>query len=255
VLYTDSEFAALYKEHGGKMTVETHDFPMIETMERFGITDAVGNLATDEFRRGLIYGLNSQFPISWPTIDMAIRRVVPGSTCPHVPKEVHYLFGKKPGEKNWRFPGGFKDREDPNFEAAVWREGGEEVLKNGVEPQDVFDCPQYITSRNVNDWRYRGEKDGITTLFYAVNYRGIDDQIKAGDDLCDAAWLTLADVRKQGIEGEHIFLLDALDAYEAKLSVPVCNIPDGEIYCHVCNTVLTCDCGVPKNTDLYQKIK
>ena len=239
-LFTDSDFVNLYKENGGKMTISpgtAQMFSMFEEGERMSHVDAPVSLSSEEFRRGLVYGMNSQFPISWPTIDMAIRRVVlvNREAPPH--GEIRYLFGKKPGEKGWRFPGGFKDREDPNFEAAVWREGSEEVLKKGVEPQNVFTFPRYITSRNVGDWRYRGEKDGITTLFYQVTFTGTEDQIMAGDDLCDSAWLTLDEVRKQGIEGEHIYLLDSLEGFEAMNAEPK--------RCEVCNTLLTCDCGIP----------
>ena len=246
-LFTDSDFGELYKQHGGRMTISpgtTQKFLLYEEYDRLGVVNASLSPSSEEFRRGLVFGLNSQFPISWPTIDMAIRRVVTvdREAPPH--EEVRYLFGKKPGEKNWRFPGGFKDREDPNFEAAVWREGGEEVLKKKpgtqtpiVEPSTVFTFPRYITSRNVGDWRYRGEKDGITTLFYQVTFTGTEDQIMAGDDLCDAAWLTLPEVRKQGIEGEHIYLLDALDDFEKTASQ--------NLNCPICHTVLTCDCGIP----------
>jgi hypothetical protein len=143
-----------------------------------------------------------------------------------------YLFGKKPGEKGWRFSGGFKDRNDPNFEAAVWREAGEEVLKKGkngnpvVDPQTVFDAPQYICSRNVNDWRYKGELDGITTLFYLINFTGDESLIEANDDLAETAWFELSQLCQADIEGEHIFLFQALCEYEK-------------------THMLTCDCGIP----------
>ena len=247
VLYTSDEFSKLYKENGGKWRIPTdkttdtfaHAVLGCEEESRANIPNKTP-IADAAFRRGLIYGIRSQFPINWPTVDMAIRWEKDG--------KVRYLFGKKPGERNWRFAGGFKDREDSNFEAAVWREAGEEVLKKGVEPHKVFDMPRYITSRNVGDWRYKGEADGITTVFYQVNFHGTEDQIKAGDDLCDAAWLTLAEIRQQGIEGEHIYLLDSLEGFETINAVNV--EPE---YCRKCNTVLTCDCGIPDYKNVYRK--
>ena len=227
-LFTDHVFGDIYKKNGGVWNCTEHRYLEAEDHERFKIL-GLRDIVDVNFRRGVISGLVNQFPISWPTVDMAIRRIING--------KAHYLFGKKPGEFGWRFPGGFKDRSDPNFETAVWREGGEEVLQKGVDPKAVFEQPHYISSRNVNDWRYKGEPDGITTLFYQLNFIGTDDQIKAGDDLCDTAWFCLDDMDPTTIEGEHIYLYNDLCDYE--------NARKGPQHCNICNTMLTCDCGIP----------
>ena len=193
-LYTDADFTDLYRKNDGAWRTVVGTYAAMERQARYE-TLGSGLVSDENFRRGVIFGLQSQFPISWGTVDIAIRRVVDGKTF--------YLFGKKPGENGWRFPGGFKDREDPNYESAVWREAMEEVLKKGIEPQKVFEKPCYVSSRNVNDWRYKGEVDGITTLFYMVNFIGTEDQIKAGDDLCDTKWFCLEDIKPEEIEGEH----------------------------------------------------
>lgn len=167
-----------------------------------------------DYRLGVIRGLNSLFPISWATVDVAIRRVDRGMVDGRqTPPKVLYLVGRKPGEVGWRFIGGFKNRSDANFEAAVLREGGEEALKPGVDPKKVFSAPKYICSRNVNDWRYAGEVDGITTAFYIVNFVGTLDQIKAGDDIAETAWRELSELDPSHMEGEHSFLLGELHAY------------------------------------------
>lgn len=237
VLTTYVEFAKIYKEHGGKWHVDNPvEFLAYENDHRNHIASATNSLTAD-YRTGVIAAMKSQFPISWGTVDMAIRRIVDG--------HVKFLFGKKPGEKGWRFPGGFKDTTDFDYESAVWREGGEEVLVAGVKPESVFDVPRYIISRKVNDWRYRNEIDSITTLFYTLNFTGTDDQIKAGDDLCDAAWFGLDELKPEDIEGEHIFLFRALVEDERKLH----SIQN----CRVCNTVLTCDCGIPEAEDVYNQ--
>ena len=75
-------------------------------------------------RKGVIYGLNKQFPINYPTVDIAVSRVWRG--------KLQYLLAKKPGERGWRFAGGFKDRGDVNFEMAVLREAGEELLRKEI---------------------------------------------------------------------------------------------------------------------------
>jgi NUDIX domain len=212
-LFTDSAFDNLYNENGGAWKVRVDAYLEVEQNQRYKVLHSA-NVADVNFRRGVISGMMNQFPISWPTVDMAIRRevVVDREAPPHT--KVLYLFGKKPGENGWRFPGGFKDRSDPNFETAVLREGGEEVLKKDVKPEDVFERPHYISSRNVKDWRYKGEPDGITTLFFQLNFIGTEDQIKAGDDLCDAQWFCLEDMNPETIEGEHIYLYEDLCKYE-----------------------------------------
>ena len=180
------------------------DFYVPEHSARIATRDAVVN--DEDFRRGIIHALTNQFQISWSTVDMFIRRVVD--------KETYVLLGKKPGERGWRFPGGFKDRTDLTYEAAVYREAGEEILKPEVDPSVVFTYPEYIGSRNIDDWRYKKEIDGITTLFYAVKFIGTDDQIKAGDDLDQAQWFELSKVRSEEMEGEHVHLLALAQAYE-----------------------------------------
>ena len=237
-LYADHSFVKLYKENGGMWPAkEGIAFEMAEAIARKTIMSA-GARSDTAFRQGAIHGMLSQFPISWPTVDMAIRWWSNG--------KVFYLFGKKPGENGWRFPGGFKDRQDPNFETAVLREAGEEVLKPGVDPNKVFDTPQYICSRNVNDWRYAGESDGITTMFFQVNYNGFGEEIKAGDDLKDAKWFQLSELKPQDIEGEHIYLYQDLCKYEKERTGPQ--------HCNVCNTLLTCDCGIPKDPNATHQV-
>ena len=244
VLHTSEAFGKLYEANGGKWELGRNQFPstvlLEEEIARLDCTSTT--MADASFRRGMIAAMRSQFPISWPTVDMAIRREINDPLG--AGKQVLYLFGKKPGEKNWRFAGGFKDRKDKSFEESTYREGGEEVLVEGVDPQKVFEPPYYISSRNVNDWRYADEPDGITTHFYGMNFIGTDDQIKANDDLADAKWFAIDEkygkeitITPDMVEGEHKFLLEDLCEYERKQA--------SWKRCSKCNTVLTCDCGFP----------
>jgi bifunctional NMN adenylyltransferase/nudix hydrolase len=123
------------------------------------------------------------------------------------------LLGKKPGENGWRFPGGFKDRGDMNFETAVWREAGEEVLRPGTDIEKSLTYPKYIGSRNINDWRYRDEIDGVTTMFYETSFIGNPEDVLAGDDLGETAWFDLSLVTPDMMEGEHVHLLKMLLEY------------------------------------------
>ena len=209
-LYLDAEFEPTYKEHGKWSVWDTYDFVPRESAARkgsklFPVHHKMLDMS-EAFRHGIIYGLTNQFPISWSTVDICIKRVIDGKT--------YILLGKKPGEYGWRFPGGFKDRADTSYEIAVHREAGEEVLKEGIAPIAALTPPKYIGSVNINDWRYVKEIDGITTLFYQVQFVGVDDQIKAGDDLADTEWFELADLNEVIMEGEHVKLLRMLRGYE-----------------------------------------
>jgi hypothetical protein len=81
---------------------------------------------------------------------------------------------------------------------------------------NVFTEPVYITSRNVNDWRYRGELDGITTAFYEIEFTGTDDQVHAADDLGEVKWFAFEDMKREDMEGEHVHLFDALMTFNDK---------------------------------------
>lgn len=194
VLYTTEKFANLYK---GKWKVEI--VPDVLNLEEQDRRDTIPG-ALQSF--GMVYALNAMFPISWSTVDICIFRKVKG--------KIMILLGKKPGERGWRFPGGFKDREDPNYETAVFRESGEEILRQDVDPTTVLTEPFYIGSLNINDWRYEDEIDGITTLFYGIEFTGTDDQIEANDDIAESQWFELEALVEDVMEGEHKKLLAIL---------------------------------------------
>ena len=221
-IYVDHTTEAMYKEHGKWPVRETFNFLDREEASRKatrafpnwnelynnpkGHYETIENLGCQMFRHGIIYALMNQFPISWSTVDICIKRVIGGKTF--------ILLGKKPGEHGWRFPGGFKDRADMCYEIAVHREAGEEVLKEGVDPVKSLTTPKYIGSRNINDWRYMKEIDGITTLFYQVIFIGNDEDIKAGDDLADTKWFELQKIDPSELEGEHVHLFNMLMEFE-----------------------------------------
>lgn len=208
-LYTDPQFAELYKANGGKWELKEEDFLAVELKHRNDVKNKIGDYGVGlDYRLGVIQGLNTQFPISWSTVDICISRI-------RIDGAKYILLGKKPGEHGWRFPGGFKDRVDPNYETAVLREAGEEILQEGIDPNAVLKPPVYIGSMNVKDWRYADEIDGITTLFYGVEFCGTNEDIKAGDDLAEAEWFKLSEVTPEMMEGEHVHLYNMLMKSEA----------------------------------------
>jgi len=120
------------------------------------------------FRAGVIYATHNQYPKVFPTVDVV---VVKGNK---------FVLGKKPGESKYRFVGGFVDPSDESLEMAASREAKEEL--GMIEIADF----EYISSRRIDDWRYRKEVDSITTTFFACKY--LYGAIKPADDISEARW-------------------------------------------------------------------
>lgn len=125
----------------------------------------------------------AQFDRAMPTVDAIIRRdFEPLGAHGNIS---HVLLGRKKGESLWRFPGGFVDPTDTSLEAAVRREVTEET---GLSADSVA----YKGSFQVDDWRYRSERDKILTSVFEVTTWG---SAKAGDDLEAVKWFPTADVK------------------------------------------------------------
>lgn len=127
-------------------------------------------LPTEDFRAGVIYSVYAKRPSIFPTVDICAYN-----------QEGQLLMARKPNEKLWRFVGGFVDGTDNSFEDAAKREFREETGGNGNLGELTF-----IASQKVDDWRYKGEQDGImTTLFLA---RFAFGHVKPSDDIEDLKW-------------------------------------------------------------------
>jgi bifunctional NMN adenylyltransferase/nudix hydrolase len=130
--------------------------------------------SSSDFRAGVTWAAFNQYPRCFPTVDIAI-----------IDKDKsRLLLGRKPGEDKFRFIGGFVDGKE-TFEHAARREVVEETH---TEISDL----QYITSMPIDDWRYRGEVDGIVTSFYVAAYNFGPPQ--PDDDIAELKWFELPDV-------------------------------------------------------------
>ncbi len=139
----------------------------------------------EDFRAGMVYAQNIAFPRVYPTVDIVLR---------HNDK---VLVGRKPDESLWRFPGGFVDVADESLESAALRELQEET---GITLTHL----DYLTSRQVNDWRYRGSMDKIMTTVFTRTVAMLEPT--AGDDLDCTAWKSVVGLNKILVP-EHRFIL------------------------------------------------
>ncbi|PSL49436.1 bifunctional NMN adenylyltransferase/nudix hydrolase [Chitinophaga niastensis] len=166
------------------------------TAMREAISDKVFD--TDEFRSGIIYNTYNLFPSVYATVDIALFRN----------NKTQLLLGRKPNETAWRFPGGFSDPTDDNFEMAAIRELQEECGTMETSPME------YVTSMRVNDWRYRSEVNKIITTLFSTDL--LDGEPAAGDDLAEVRWITVTDIPEMISKGEitdtHLPLLEKLAA-------------------------------------------
>jgi bifunctional NMN adenylyltransferase/nudix hydrolase len=147
-----------------------------------------------DFRKGVIYAKMNQYPAVYPTVDIAVlKKEDPKGLYTHV------ALGKKPGETSWRFPGGFADPTDANFNTAAKREAREEL---GVNLE--ISTPEYVTNAKIDDWRYRNEENKIITSFFKADH--LWGFLSAGDDLEKAEFIKLDDIFtyiEKDVDGEY----------------------------------------------------
>ncbi|MFL5729851.1 MAG: NUDIX domain-containing protein [Cytophagaceae bacterium] len=150
-------------------------------------------LDSTDFRCGVIYSNYNTYPKIYATVDMAVFRKE-GSQI---------LLAQKESEGKWRFPGGFSDPADADFEAAALRELREEC--GSIEVGNVT----YEKSFKVDDWRYRNEEDKIITTLFSSTLTFGDAQ--AGDDIFKVEWFDITQlnglIKEDKVVQEHIPLV------------------------------------------------
>lgn len=154
-----------------------------------------------DFRAGILYHAANSYPNAFPCVDVAIIRESESENKRYI------LLGRKPDEKLFRFPGGHVDPQDTSYESAAKREAMEEVGKIEIAN------PKYVTSMQVDDWRYRSSKNKIITSLFKFDY--IFGTPRAADDIQEVKWFDLDELSKDGrinieIVHEHRMLMLAL---------------------------------------------
>ena len=174
----------------------TQEVPEIAAAEGTAIRETVAKMpvAEENFRKGVIYSTGNQWPRVFPTVDIAIT------------KGTEVILGTKSGDALLRFPGGFVDNTDSCLEWAAMREFAEEVP--GVE----FTALKYVTSNQVNDWRYKGSDKIMTSLFQGAYISG---EVKAGDDLQSAGFYPMNAETRSKMHPNHLALYDELQEFLA----------------------------------------
>ena len=146
-------------------------------------------MASKEFRAGAIWASNNRFDISYTTVDIAV--LDEGGE--------RLLLGKKMQDNGkYRFIGGFSDGNSTSLEQDARREVSEEAKIEISEPQ-------YITSIQIEDWRYRNETDKIKTTFWLAKH--VFGSPQASDDLDGLKWFDIKDgperLKEQVIKQHH----------------------------------------------------
>ncbi len=179
-------------------SIQTADLPEIGNHSaseiREGVSDKVSN--TEDFRLGINYACFNMYEKVYPTVDIAVVQN----------NNQFVLLGRKPRQTGWRFPGGFVDPTDDNYEAAARRELIEEC--GTIETGEM----DYIGSAKIDDWRYRKESDKIISLLFKTEF--LFGTPKASDDLEEVKWFAIDQlqnmIEQTSIVPEHQVLIEML---------------------------------------------
>ena len=135
---------------------------------------------TKDFRAGAIWAMGNQWPAPKFCIDVAIFNNA----------FTKILLGRKVKEDKYRFIGGFVDNGETLAET-VAREALEEthLIVNRI---------QFIDSFFIDDWRYKGERDKITTVLHTATIESGRPQ--PDDDIHELKWFDF----EYGLENEVI---------------------------------------------------
>ena len=162
----------LYGSRDSFLTVYKGHYPT-EEMPSFGggvsATDirricGIKPLYTEEFMMGAVWLSQNQWEGPKTVVDMAAIDV-----------EGRVLIARRETDPpdQWRFPGGFASNSD-SFEDDAFRELQEETGLQGTRIE-------YVTSRLIDDTRFKNQREKIKSIFYAITQW--NGEPKAADDL------------------------------------------------------------------------
>ena len=139
------------------------------------------NISSAEFRRGIIYATQHNYPIALSTVDVILYDIT----------TKNYYFGRKIGENKNRLIGGFIDVTDESVEAAARREVLEETNIKKV-------ALEYLGSKKINDFRYQNMFDrSVITHVYLGFFHSEDEDVKPLDDIFEIKTFPIREVLKE----------------------------------------------------------
>lgn len=184
-------FFSLYHGTNPKFELDAvHNVSGTQTRDQVG-KEVVNSI---DFRKGVIYATQNQYPRVFPTVDIAVtKKEKDGAT--------YVLLGKKWLFERLSFFGGFVDPSDESLEVAARRELGEEV--------DVgVGGLKFITTQKIIDWRYPHANEGIITTLFQTDY--VYGSCKALEEMEWTRWVELKESNTDLVESSHKKLFLAL---------------------------------------------
>ena len=195
--------------YGGRDSFINHYSGRYETFE-FGFTDAkdgtsirkeTGNqiINSPDFRSGIIYCTQNQYPKVFPCADLAILK-------PHEedPRFYRVLMGKRDKNSHWQFPGGFVDPNDKTYEETAIREAHEEV-----DVEFELDL-KYVTSHRQEDWRYNTVDERLTTVLFMTEYTCGSGKSLDAKEFYETEWILVSPWSKPNVKESHKYLFSKL---------------------------------------------
>lgn len=163
------------------------------------IREDVGKQVIDspDFRKGIIYSCQNQYPKVFQTVDIAVTR--------KLGKWHEVLLGRRKEHDLLQFFGGFVDPADKSLEDAAKRELREEV---DVESEDEF---HYVGSSLIDDWRYNNTSERIMTALFQTDYvfgSGKPDEGEA--EFHSTNWIKLSKENLEEVKPNHRILFEKL---------------------------------------------
>lgn len=185
------------KHYHGKFDTQELESDMYESGTAVRKKIAAGSLFNKEWRQGVIWASFNRYPTSYQAVDAAIFNS----------DKTKILLVRKPDETKYRFCGGFVDPKTPNLESNCRREVSEELH---IEVDGI----KYIGSTNIDDWRYRGEVDGVMTVLFECTH--VFGSPEPDDDIEEAKWFDLSTLTQDDLMPGHYPLFEMLWKYIGK---------------------------------------
>lgn len=146
---------------------------------------AFNTVNSEDFRKGVIWATQNQYPTAFSTVDIAIinKDVIEGGP--------QLLLGRKENEDKFRLIGGFIDppKKDPGGNDVFKQNAKRETMEETGGSMEIGEL-HHIGSYFIDDWRYRNEESKIiTTLFYTYYKFG---RPVPSDDIFELRWFQLS---------------------------------------------------------------